>query len=250
MSLPILLDQIKKSLSTRRSASVYAEARGRYGALAPYETVGALLNACAHGSSLHPIERDAVFSAVVTEFQTSSESFWRSVLLAAFSPLLMRLRAKLRPRSCDETDQSLLAAFLEAARSPFCRTYVARNLRLRTQERIYTERRREHRAPTFLELDEETYAGDPFKTLAYEQARAAEVLRIIEAEGGEELRELLLTTYGDDESVRAFVERTYPQATSQARDRVCKRLERARAKVLAKVRGRKERRPHESILAA
>jgi hypothetical protein len=162
----------------------------------------------------------------------------------------MRTRAALRPRNSDELDQSLLAAFLEAARSPFCRTYVARNLRLRTRERIFTERRREHRSPTLLSFDEETHPCNPFQASAHENARAAEVIRIIEAEGGEELRDLLLTTSGNDESIRSFVDRTYAACTRQARARACKRLQRARAKVLSKVRGRAERRPHERILAA
>jgi hypothetical protein len=241
MSLANTLDQLKKTVTTSRAQRVYAEARPRHRALASFETVGAIVEATSRGSSLFAADRDAVFAALVVELQQSRESLWQSLLLVAFTPMLMRLRLSVRDPGNEDLDQSVVLAFLESVRSPVCRSYVARNLRLLTQSRLYAERRREHRGPELVEFDENTHPCDPFNVEAEQRAAAAEVTRIIEAEGGEELRELLLTTYGDDDSVKAHVDRAYAGCDERTRARARKRLCRARLAVFAKLRARTER---------
>jgi hypothetical protein len=242
MSLSNTLDQLKKTLSGSRAERIYAQARPRHRALAPYETVGALVTATARGSSLFAVDREAIHAAVVAEFQLSPEPLWQSLLLVAFTPMLVRIRARLRRPGCEDLDQSVLLAFLEAARSPVCRVYVARNLRLLTQAKIFAERRREHRAPALFAFDEESHPGDPFRVEAHGRAAAAEVVRMIEAEGGHELRALLTTTYGDDASVRAFVNGAYAACSERVRARASQRLRRARHKVFVKLSARYGRR--------
>jgi hypothetical protein len=239
-SLSALLDQSKKALSTGASARAYADARSRHRAFAPYETVGAVLGATERGSALSPHERDAIHAAIVTELQESPAHLWQCLLLVSFTPMLVRIRASLRQPGNVDADQRVLIAFLEAARSPVSRSYVARNLRLLTQVRLFTERRRERRAPELLLFDEETHPCDPFRVEAHARVAAAEVVRIIEAEGGEELRDLLFTTYGDDTSVKTFVDHAYAACDERVRARASKRLRRARLEAFAKLRARSE----------
>jgi hypothetical protein len=250
MTLSTTLDSIKKNVTSSHAERVYARARPQHRALAPYETVGALIDATSRGSSLFAIDREALLVVLVTELQRSPETLWQSLLLVAFTPMLVRIRTSLRDPGNQDLDQSVLLAFLESARSPVCRSYVARNLRLLTQSRIFAERRREHRAPEMEVFEEATHPGDPFGVEAEQRAAAAEVVRIIEAEGGEELRELLMTTYGDDESVKAHVARAYADCDEKTRARACKRLRRARLEVFAKLRLRTERRERQHAPAA
>ncbi|MGO8992423.1 MAG: hypothetical protein ACLQVI_03785 [Polyangiaceae bacterium] len=262
MSLSTLLDQLKKTLSNAQTERTYSQARSRHRALQPYESIGALVAVTARGSSIFAIDREAILAAIVAELQLSPERLWQPLLLVAFTPMLIRIRASLGRPGSEDLDQSVLLAFLEAARSPVCRSYVARNLRLLTQARLFAERRREHRAVELLVFDEETHPCDLFgedaagstcearsAPKAHHQAAAAELVRIIEAEGGEELRELLLTTYGDDDSVREFVDRAYADSDDVVRARASKRLRRARKQVFAKLRARAARREKESVLA-
>ncbi len=189
---------------------------------------------------------------IVTELQRSSSALWQSLLLASFTPTLIRLRARLGRSPCPDLDQSVIVAFLEAARGLTFRAYVARNLYLVTQASLFAARKRERRAPEMRELDEETYLpqGELFRVEAHERATAAEVLRIIEAEGGAELRELLLATFDKQQSVRELVDRVYAGQDDRARARAGKRLLRARMKVLTKLRARIERRERAAAGAA
>jgi hypothetical protein len=255
MSLSTTLDQLKKTLSRNGAERTYAEARARYRALVPYETVGAALATIDRGSPASIAERDAVLAALVTELQLSPCPLWESLLLVSFTPMLLRLRSRVGRRSSEDLDQSVLLAFLETARTLRFRSYVARNLYLLTQERIFTERNRERRAPESLVFEEETYAADPFRGEsasslygarstpdAHQRAAVDEVAGLVEAEGGVALRELLLATYDGRQSVKEYVDRMYPDRDKIGRARVGKHLLRARTRVFAKLCARAERR--------
>ena len=249
---PPSLDQLKKTLSSSRAERIVLPGTPATPRASPYETIGALVTVTARGSSLFAIDREAILAAVVAEFQLSPEPLWQSLLL-------VRLHAHARPHpsalgrpGCEDLDQSVLLAFLEAARSPVCRVYVARNLRLLTQAKLFTERRREHRAPALFPFDEETHPGDPFESAAARlRTRSAPgsppggrrgLVRIIEAEGGASCARCSLTTYGDDASVRAFVNGAYAACSERVRARASKRLRRARHQVFLKLSARYGRR--------
>ena len=246
MSISTTLDQLKSTLSTPRALRLYAEARARREAFAPYETIDAALAAVARGAAASIAERDAIFATIVTELQESPEPFWRSVLLVTFTPMLVQLRSKFRrPSKSDpdgaELDQSVLCAFLETASSLKFRTFVVRNLWLLTRAKLFAERSRERRAPRLHEFDEETHPCKPFRFEVQQRAAADEVIRIIEEEGGEELRELVLMDSEGEDSVKEFVERAYAKCDAQTQARAAKRLRRARLEVFAKLRVRAAR---------
>jgi len=60
MSLSSTLDRFKKAALCAHGERVYAEARSRHSALAPFETVGAVLAASGRGSAASIAERDAI----------------------------------------------------------------------------------------------------------------------------------------------------------------------------------------------
>jgi hypothetical protein len=245
MSLSATLDQIKDTLPRSRAERLYSDARTRLEVLAPFESIGALIAACERGSGLSPEKRDELFAAMVTELQRSPSPLWQSLLLVVFTPMLVRLRARLGPPrdndpNSEDLDRTVLLAFLETARALTFRTYVARNLWLLTRARLHAERSRERRAPKLLVFDDETQPCDPFRAETQQRAAAAEILRVIEAEGGEELRDLLLTCT-DDESVQEYVDHAYAHCDGRARARASKRLRRARLEVFAKLRVRAEK---------
>jgi hypothetical protein len=240
MSLSTTIEQLKKTL--HRADRTYAEARARHPALAPYASPSAVLNAVDRGSRLSLRERDVVLLAVLDERQRSPHPLWQSLLVVAFAPMLVRLRKGLRHPGCENLDQRVLVAFVETIASFPHRLYIQRNLRLATGARLIAERRREHRATDTVLFDDETYVHDVFGADAHLKAAAAEVIRIVEAAGGEELRDALIARHAGDRSLKDYIDTEHPELTRRQRERICDRLRRTEGSVLRKVRARLKRR--------
>jgi hypothetical protein len=242
MSLSSTLEQIKKSLG--RADHAYAEGRARQPALAPFESPSAVLAAVDRGSPLTVAQRDAVLLCLLDEVKRTPRALWQSLLLVAFAPMLMRFRKGLRRPGCENLDQRVLVAFLETARSFPHTTYVQRNLRLGTRARIIAARHREERGSDLELFDDDTYAADVFagSTPTHLKAETAEVIRIIEATGGQALRDALLARIESDATMKAYVDQEHPELGARQRDLLCDRLRRAEQAVLRKVRARATRR--------
>jgi hypothetical protein len=248
MSLSSTIEQLRKTL--HRADRAYAEARASHPALAPFESPSAVLAAVDRGSRLSLPERDAVLLALLDERRRSPNAIWQSLLLVAFAPMLLRFRRGLRHPGCPNLDQRVLVAFLETVASFPHRLYVQRNLRLATQARLIAEGRREHRAKDTVPFDDETYAPDVFGADAHLKAAAAEVIRIVEAAGGETLREALIARHAEDRTIKDYVDAAHPELTRRQRARVCEHLRRTERGVLRKVRARLKRREWRGVIAA
>jgi hypothetical protein len=248
MSLSTTFEQLKKTLA--RSERAYEEGRARHAALAPYTSPAALLAAIDRGSTLGPEARDAVLFAVVQELRTNRNVLWQSILLLAFAPLLVRLRSHLRRPKCEDMDQRVLSAFLETARSVSSSTYVPRHLWLGVRARLHAERARDRRSRELAVFDDETYAPDLFGATSHQKAAAAEVLRVVEAEGGEDLREALLERHFAGASMKDYVDRAYASLGPRERARVCERLYRTELAVFRRLRARTARRERACEVAA
>jgi len=240
MSMSKTIQSVTANLS--RFERVYAEARPRHRALAPYETIAAVLAALGRSSSATIEVRDAIAGALVTELQRSGGTLWSAMLLGAFIPMLSVLRGRLGPPRNEDLDQGVLLAFLEAARCIRSESYVIRNLRLVTEAKVYAERRAERRHAEAQEFDDDTYTRDRTAAESYAKVAADEVLDFIESRGGAELRDLVVATCAHDETVQEFVARRYPRATHAERASQCQRLRRAQANVLYKLGQRVTRR--------
>jgi hypothetical protein len=241
VSLATTLEAIQKDLVTSpRAARTLRDAKGRHTALSAHETVAMLVAALDLGSRLAPSEREALVDALVAEAQGARDSTWSSLLLVAFAPMLRRLRARLGRRGSEELDQSVLAAFLEAVRAIVPGAYTALALRWRTEKRVFGDIRKERRAPEMLELDEEHHAEDLFEVEALARATAAEVVRVVEAVGGDELLDVLLATHAGDEALKDYVARTYGGRATKGFAAEYERLCRARLRLRRELRARFE----------
>jgi hypothetical protein len=216
-----------------------AAAKSRHPALAVHTDIGGLLAALDLRSPLGPEERDALVTAIVREAQTAPHALWQALLLVAFTPMLRRLRTRIAAgRADDELDQRVLFAFLETVRAIVPSTYTALALRWGTEKRIFRAIRTQVRAPRMLELDDETHAVDPFELEAESKATFAEIARIVEGAGGEELLDVLLATAAGDEKLREYVARTYTGRTKKGFAAEYHRLCRARARLVRELRAR------------
>ena len=231
------LAQIKTTLS--RPSTLYAAARPRHRALAPYETPLSLLAAFTRATpALDVLERDALLGALVTENNRAPAPLWQSLLLAAFERMLLRIRRRLgRPRD-EDLDQRVLLAFLNALRSVRASSYVALAIRWATEGEVFAGRRAERKAPKMAPFDDDRYVGDPFGVDAHARAAAAEVVRIVEEQGDGEILAVLLATRATDESLSHYVAREYADRTDEERAAAYYRLRMARARVVGEVRAR------------
>jgi hypothetical protein len=229
---------IKKSLA--RPSAEYAEARARCTMLAPYETPDALVAALRGPSALTPPRRQALVAAVVAEHQRSKRPLWQSVLLAAFEPMLVRLRGNAGSATGEDWDQEVLLAFLEAAATLQPGEEMMRALLWLTEAKLKRATRRDRRAQDHGTFNDATYCT-PFRDQAHAKLATEDVMQIIEKRGGPELLTAVLATGVEEETLTGYVARAYPDASPAERASRYKRLFVARSRVLAELRVRAER---------
>lgn len=230
--------RLKSQLARGASARTYEEARARHRALLPYASPAEVLSALAASSSLTLPERDVVVSALVTECQRSKNPLWQTLLLLAFEPMLCRLRSTIASSRSDDFDQRVLVAFYGALAVVRPGPFLALAIRRATERQLFPSlkvARRESQNDIF---DEETHPTD---LLAVDAAtEAAEVIRIVEASGGAELREAILATRATDETLLDYIARTHPNATPAECSAAYDRLWVARNAVERRLRERRK----------
>ena len=115
--------EIRKSLSSYASARAFDEGAAHHTALAVHRTPLDILAAVAATSPLTVEERDAILVALLNELHRTRHPIWQSILVLAFEPLLVRLRARLgKPKAVcfgrsmgADLDQRVLLAPASAA---------------------------------------------------------------------------------------------------------------------------------------
>ena len=155
--------------------------------------------------------------------------------------MLLHLR-KGQGRADDaDLDQAVLLSFLEAARSIRTESHVARCLRIVTEAKVYEDERRARRHAGGEVFDDEVEYPSPYGASTHAKVAASEVLEILEAEGGAELRDLIFSTCVLDETVAEYVARVHPRKAPADRLALADRLRRLRINALQKLRARVER---------
>jgi hypothetical protein len=101
------------AFTARRHEATFQAARCLEGAFAAYPSATALLDALAPASPLSVPERQVAVEVLIRLHQTTGHPLWQALLLRAFEPLLLGLRAKDRGRKGDR-NQRVLTAFLTA----------------------------------------------------------------------------------------------------------------------------------------
>jgi hypothetical protein len=233
-----------------RHAAAYAAARPNHPALAPYETIAKVLAALVDRSRLTADERDPILIAVVREHQRTQHALWQSILLKAFAPMLLHLRKKQGRADDDDLDQAVLLSFLEAARSIRTESHVARCLRIVTEAKVYEDERKARRHAGGEVFDDEVHYAPTYGASTDAKVAANEILEMLEAEGGAELRDLMFSTCALDESVAEYVARVHARKPPAARLAIAERLRRLRANALQKLNARVERKEQARGLAS
>jgi len=239
------------------SARSFSEAQARHQCLAPYATLPSVLDAIGEQSDDSWHERERLTRALIAEYQVSSRPFWASVLLAAYYPMLNRLRHRVWGRSLqrDDLDQLVIASFLQViATFPLAKKpdLIALRLRQRTERKVFDALRIEQRElkcrRELIALTLETQ-GTPFDEephLSEPDAAEAAVAMVIDIAGQRLPKlnlDLVVATFLKQEQLSAYADRVNGDHEPSAR--VYQRLKRRRAKVISRLRSlfRTRRRP-------
>ncbi len=191
--------------------------------------------------------REALTRALISEHRASGAALWASMLLVAFSPMLVRLRNRLVSDTVpgDELDQLVVTSFLGALTDlPLSERTdrVAMRLRQRTERQVFAflRKQREQRHPSLeveevAEADAEAFAPRRASTdeklydLALLLQRAA--LEGISPSGLDVVEATVLRR----ELLRSYVERLGPD-DDRERERMYQRLKRQRSRALRRLK--------------
>ena len=120
-------------------------------------------------------------------------------------------------------------------------SHVARCLRIVTEAKVFEIERKARRHAGGEVFDDEVQYPSVFGASTHTKVAASEVLDIIEAEGGPELREVMFATCALDDTVAECVARVHARKTPAARAAIADRLRRQRINVLQKLNARVQR---------
>ncbi len=246
MQLSRLRELLSQGLESTETAGAYGAALGRHEAFARHETAGAVLAAL--GSDLEsPDHKDALTRALVAEHQRGDGKVWSGVLLVAFTPLMLRLRAYVTPPPFvehDEVDHAVVESFLRAVAQvdPVRTSRICLRLRRLTERHYYRYLQTERRQWKLrTRIEEEPFIpespprpDDVIETLesGRKVARLADELKCAR---GLEVR-LIQDTTLRRESLSAYLNRTYPNLGTEERRRLYQRLKRRRSRTLQQIR--------------
>jgi hypothetical protein len=116
MSLRTVRCALVREVRTRRSCVVFDAASAREPELAAFGSPSAALSALADEEPATLDARERAIAAILREHRADPQTLWSALLLVACMPMLAHLCAALRGGTArDETEQTVVAAFLEAA---------------------------------------------------------------------------------------------------------------------------------------
>jgi hypothetical protein len=254
MDFPNIKDALRRELSHVRCQEVYDRARSRTPLLSNHSTPLSVL-AVMHDKTGSWDEKDALTRALVREQQDAPDEVWTALLIAAYLPMLRKLRRRVleRPPFGVDLDQLTVSCFLSTVgnfRLARHTHHTCLRLRQRTARAFFQKLKAEKRyAPLFspIELDEELLnANSAWSHLRPrtrreldddEHVELAAMLRerVGQAIAAEKL-DLVIATALLREDLRTYVARTFTGASPAALEREYERLKRRRSRTLAHLR--------------
>lgn len=227
-------------LSVVKFSKQYEAGRARRPELAPYATTTALLSALKLSSSLSYDDRDAITLALIAEQQSEAHPLWQTLLLAAFEPMLRRLRA--RVGGGDEIEQAIVVAFLDAIQKLALHhppSHAALYLRRATERAVFAKLRVERARPEHVSIDEvevpdpSAFAPDDHA----EEIKSTDVMRLALDEASDpELVRMLMATSAGNERLCDYVETTYAALSKSERRTKYLCLQKRRHRLLSRVK--------------
>ncbi|MGD0527719.1 MAG: hypothetical protein ABSE49_21480 [Polyangiaceae bacterium] len=240
MTLSLVLQTVP--ITARRHDATFQAARATERAFAPYATAAALLVPLAPESPLPLAERQALVQAVLRRQQAAPHPLWQAMLVAAFAPMLRRMRRR-GGEAREDREQRVLCAFLQAlavVRSSGQPVFIA--LRRATLRQLLRAARGETGTGDALVFDEGTPAdppcvhADPAPFAACLAREVAE--RLVRSSGGEDIaRAIMGAETSGEQAARLTAEATAgdPPVTVE---RLRQRRHRALRELRAELAGR------------
>jgi len=254
MGLQYVKNALQVELMSDRNTTRFEDARRRHGALAPHATPLSVLAVLGETALERYPERDALTRALLVEHHERPHPFWSAILLAAYYPMLSRLRRRIVGDAFapEDLDQLVVTTFLELVRDfPIDRRTDRLCMRLRqmTARRVFQAigaERRERARLEFVdpdELAEKQHLRRPEVARSGRGARDPEdvdgvVDLLVEVAGGdldEDELEVIVETRVRGEELRDHVARVCPGASGAERERTYQRLKRRRTRALERL---------------
>jgi len=263
MGLPDLMPALQREVLADMNERRFDLARGLQPALFRHENVLSVLAAMHDSSELRLPEQEALTRALVAEQQAHPHPFWATVLLAAFHPMLCRLRGRLAGGTvaAEDLDQLVVAAFLEAvAECPVgYQRHTVLQLRRLTQRRVFAWLARERRQQaTFravdpqqlqLLLEQQLFEQDldrrgsgvgPLGTEASDGAECTELVAVLAEHLGSEFDaawlNMVVATLVHGARLRDLAARAFPDLSPAEQERAYARLKRRHTRTIAALR--------------
>ena len=263
MELDTIRNALGRTLRQPRTLADFDRGRRRNDALAPFAEPVDVVRFLNADDMTSCSQRSAVTAAVIAEAQRRGESCWAALLMAAYFPGLLRIRATVRPSAyleVDELDALILSSFMEVVGTLPLDTQGKRavvNLVLGTRKRVRKELKRDQKR-VLLERPlndwEEALHGRPYPSpeqLALE-LEAEELLLPKHLEGwlrdlagdrgSEDDLLLVLGTWASGKPLIEWLRERRPGIDGSALVREYGRLRKRRARLLEQLRRRLEAR--------
>ena len=245
-SFRTLVERLRSHVLSRPKR-VFDEGRRRWPELAGHPDAASVLGVLANDAESGYRAREALTRALLFEHRRSGNAYWASLLVVAFYPMLIRLRARLVCEAIpnEDLDQLVISSFLSALDQLQHRRRpepIALRLRLRTKRLVFRCLRaeREYYHTSFEpedseEADSEASVHHRVSTgeCAYDLAL---VLKRAASEGVPAVGfDVVEATVLRREPLRKYVERVGPQDSVQ-RERMYQRLKRQRTRALRRLK--------------
>ncbi len=199
MGLRRLCPALRDHAFSHRHCSHFRAACHREPALDAHRSVGAVLEALDARDADGAPDRESLVRALLREQQRTGESYWVTVLVVAFAPMLRALRSKIQgdALSPEDLDQLVLEGFLRAvARRPLDAPRAVVQLRWDTQRFVFRSLQAEQRRIVNQRmLEQRARSDDAFELYAWKPQPMS-----IEDDERAELEALLRHTVAGDVS--------------------------------------------------
>ncbi len=251
-----LFKDLRAEVRASKHTECFQDARRRHTALARHHTIASVLGILADDGKKPYAEKEALTRALIAEQQVSPSSFWASVLLVAYYPMLSRLRHRIWGDTipAEDLDQLVVTCFLAAvsdypADGRLDRT--ALRLRQRTERRVFGVVRREQderqqvtpvEPEIFEELEVERWpeVRDESPRGPRNAMEAADVVSLLVERTGDmldgETFDLVTATIVCGKRIPVFLERLLPDLPSDEKNRVYQRVKRRHSRALKRIR--------------
>ena len=245
------IDVLRKTLEQPHCTAEYIGRRGAHPALGPYATLVELLDALGASSPLGYPERHAIVFALITEHRRAAgHPLWQSLLLVTYGGMLGNVRRRIFGGEPEENEQRTLLAFLEAVeRVPLESAPSPLSLYLRhaTERGAFFSASR-HGEPEVASIEEAAGEIDPRDPVAAieHDSRMGAIMRELcalfgDADVAREALDVLLHARTGRKQLEEYIHESYPGLRRAERAAVYTRLQRLRARALARLENRFER---------